>query len=329
MTLRSCSRAATCPKSFGSATRSGGRQGPGHLWFTTFSVIFGRVGFYLPQNRLVLTNTAARSCRSSQERQLALILGRPGSGTMTCSDMPWWPWPPTTGRWLTSGRPSSYPASGRQFLARRKSCATTISLPTTLSLSRGGSRASSTGTSSAPVARRGIWPSSPGTGCPCMLRAPGSLGAPWLIANTASGSSSKAYGLADASGFVRRVIDRVDASRIGIVERAAAGDEVIARLEAGGHAEELYRSTESVRSIEVHCKAHSTDLPWAPIGLGRSRSSTPSLAACPAARLGQPSYSVDALAVEDRGCRRTPENTNLGGSGARYPSPGRCARSTN
>ena len=59
MSLRSCSQAATCPESFGSATPSGGRQGPGHLWSTTFSVIFGRVGFYLPQNRSVLTNTAA------------------------------------------------------------------------------------------------------------------------------------------------------------------------------------------------------------------------------------------------------------------------------
>ena len=60
----------------------------------------------------------------------------------------------------------------------------------------------------------------------------------------------EAYGLADASGFVRRVIDRIDASRFGIIERAAAGDEVFARLEAEGHAEEMCRSTEFVRSVE-------------------------------------------------------------------------------
>jgi hypothetical protein len=60
----------------------------------------------------------------------------------------------------------------------------------------------------------------------------------------------EAYGLTDASGFVSRVIDRIDASRVGIIERSLAGDEVFARLETNGHAEEMYQSTEFVRSIE-------------------------------------------------------------------------------
>jgi hypothetical protein len=122
------------------------------------------------------------------------------------------------------------PASGRQFSVRRKSCATTISLPTTLSSSGGGSRASSTGTSSAPVAHPGIWPSSPGTGAPTL----GSHRPPEIA-----------------------IFDAL----VGCVSRTASGTTV------GPDA-------------------------------------------------------VDALAVEDRGCRRTLKKADLGGSGARCHSPG-------
>lgn len=58
-----------------------------------------------------------------------------------------------------------------------------------------------------------------------------------------------AYGLDDATGFVEAVVGRVDASRTGIIHRAADGDEVFRRLEREGHAEDMSRAIDFIGSI--------------------------------------------------------------------------------
>lgn len=50
--------------------------------------------------------------------------------------------------------------------------------------------------------------------------------------------------------LVDEVLARIDASRAGIIERSRSGDEAFARLERGGHAEEMGRAIDFVRSIE-------------------------------------------------------------------------------
>jgi thiamine kinase-like enzyme len=59
-----------------------------------------------------------------------------------------------------------------------------------------------------------------------------------------------AYGLEQRSGFVEEIIERIDASRIGIIERAQAGDPAFVRLEREGHPREMERAIAFVRSIE-------------------------------------------------------------------------------
>lgn len=50
--------------------------------------------------------------------------------------------------------------------------------------------------------------------------------------------------------LVHHVLDRIESSRSGILDRAAGGDEVFRRLERGGHAADMARSIDFVRSIE-------------------------------------------------------------------------------
>lgn len=59
-----------------------------------------------------------------------------------------------------------------------------------------------------------------------------------------------AYGLEEGDGLVGAVIDRIDASRAGVVERAAAGEETFRRLEREGHADEMSRAVDFVRSLQ-------------------------------------------------------------------------------
>lgn len=59
-----------------------------------------------------------------------------------------------------------------------------------------------------------------------------------------------AYGLSDATGFLETIAARIEASRSGIVERAAAGDDAFVRLEREGHATGMARALEFVRSIQ-------------------------------------------------------------------------------
>jgi len=59
------------------------------------------------------------------------------------------------------------------------------------------------------------------------------------------------YGrLDDRVDLVDHVLDRIASSRTGILERAAAGDEVFRRLERDGHAADMARSMDFVRSIQ-------------------------------------------------------------------------------
>jgi phosphotransferase family enzyme len=58
------------------------------------------------------------------------------------------------------------------------------------------------------------------------------------------------YGLDDISNFVDQIIERVEASRIGIIERARAGDTVFVRLKDTGHADEMARTVGFIHSIE-------------------------------------------------------------------------------
>lgn len=59
------------------------------------------------------------------------------------------------------------------------------------------------------------------------------------------------YGLEDATGFVAAVIARIESSRTGIIERAAAGDAAFARLLRDGHGHEMTRAIDFIGSIEV------------------------------------------------------------------------------
>jgi hypothetical protein len=66
----------------------------------------------------------------------------------------------------------------------------------------------------------------------------------------------EAYGADDscrldgAGGFVEAVIDRVEATRSGILQRAADGEEVFRRLEREGHTEEMARAVDFIRSVQ-------------------------------------------------------------------------------
>ena len=58
------------------------------------------------------------------------------------------------------------------------------------------------------------------------------------------------YGLKDRTDFVKRIIERVEASRSGILIRASAGDEAFIRLLKEGHADEMKRTIDFVRENE-------------------------------------------------------------------------------
>ena len=60
----------------------------------------------------------------------------------------------------------------------------------------------------------------------------------------------EAYGPTDTSDLVGRIVERIDASRCGILSRAAAGDVTFARLAREGHAEDMEHSIEFVHAIE-------------------------------------------------------------------------------
>jgi hypothetical protein len=60
-----------------------------------------------------------------------------------------------------------------------------------------------------------------------------------------------AYGLTDRPGFVELILARVEASRIGITERAAGGEAPFIRLVQEGHADAMARTRDFIRSIEV------------------------------------------------------------------------------
>lgn len=59
-----------------------------------------------------------------------------------------------------------------------------------------------------------------------------------------------AYGLNERAGFVDTIIERIEASRSGIIARSRAGDGAFARLEHAGHAHEMERALDFVHSIE-------------------------------------------------------------------------------
>ena len=59
-----------------------------------------------------------------------------------------------------------------------------------------------------------------------------------------------AYGLETRTGFVEEIIERIDTSRVDIIERAQAGDPAFARLEREGHSSEMERTLAFVHSVE-------------------------------------------------------------------------------
>ncbi len=60
-----------------------------------------------------------------------------------------------------------------------------------------------------------------------------------------------AYGHVERSGFVASVLERIEASRVGILERADAGDAAFVRLADDGHADEMARAIEFVAQNAV------------------------------------------------------------------------------
>ncbi len=59
------------------------------------------------------------------------------------------------------------------------------------------------------------------------------------------------YGLHDRSGFLEQIIERIEASRQGILARAADGDEAFQRLHTEGHVDEMSRAIDFIRSNEA------------------------------------------------------------------------------
>jgi hypothetical protein len=58
------------------------------------------------------------------------------------------------------------------------------------------------------------------------------------------------YGLADRTRFLEEILLRIDASRVGIIERAATGNKVFARLLREGHPDEMWRAMEFIKAHE-------------------------------------------------------------------------------
>jgi hypothetical protein len=58
------------------------------------------------------------------------------------------------------------------------------------------------------------------------------------------------YGLSDRSSFVEQIIIRIEASRNGIITRAADGDAAFMKLKQEGHAQEMLRTIDFVHSNE-------------------------------------------------------------------------------
>jgi hypothetical protein len=58
------------------------------------------------------------------------------------------------------------------------------------------------------------------------------------------------YGLDDRSNFVQRIVERIEASRSGIITRADDGDAAFIRLRQEGHADEMQRTVDFVRTNE-------------------------------------------------------------------------------
>jgi hypothetical protein len=59
------------------------------------------------------------------------------------------------------------------------------------------------------------------------------------------------YGLVDRSDFLQQIILRIEASRNGILLRAAEGDEVFKSLQQEGHTEEMQRAIDFVKANET------------------------------------------------------------------------------
>jgi hypothetical protein len=55
------------------------------------------------------------------------------------------------------------------------------------------------------------------------------------------------YGLGDRTDFLQQIIRRIEASRNGVLLRAAEGDEVFERLQREGHAEEMQSTIDFVK----------------------------------------------------------------------------------
>jgi len=62
-------------------------------------------------------------------------------------------------------------------------------------------------------------------------------------------------GLDDTTQLVDLVIERIETSRRGILERSAQGDAAFMRLEEGGHAEEMRRTLEFIADIGPSLRA--------------------------------------------------------------------------
>jgi thiamine kinase-like enzyme len=65
------------------------------------------------------------------------------------------------------------------------------------------------------------------------------------------------YGLDDVSDFVDQIVERVEASRIGIIERARAGDPVFVRLRDEGPADQMARTVGFIHSIDSQLRTAS------------------------------------------------------------------------